>query len=389
MENGQVLSLKNYSVESHGPTCAIGDCLEVGDVAAEVVGFDQQRVFSRLLGNPYGIAPGTTVRATGKPLSVAVGPELKGQILDGLGRPLDGSLPGGEQRPLHLAAASFLQRRRVDRLLATGVRAIDGLLALGAGQSLALACEPGAGKTGVLSALARNSSAHSVVLASIGEQPHRLRDFLARDLGTDGLARSTVVAATAESSPGERVKAAFTALTVAEHFRDQGQDVLLLLDAVPDWWAAHREMGLPETGLEQLLARAGVCEKGTITTILVTDLEPQNDLLGLTEGVCTLSGQIARSGRYPAVDLSRSASRLFTEVASRQHLQCAKWLRSLLMHYQENELLIESGAYKPGFNQRVDEAIERFQDCQAFLRQDLFEAAEFQTTLEKLVQLRG
>ena len=390
MEDGTVLSLQNQLVESRGPLCAIAEQLEVGGVVAEVVGFGKKRVISRLLGDPHGIRPGTPVKATGKPLSVAVGPALKGRVLDGLGRPLDGApFDSVEERPLHVAAAPFLQRGRIDRVLATGLRVVDSLLTLGAGQSFALQSDTGVGKTTLLGLLTRNTRAHSVVLANIGERQPSIRDILERDLLPEGLARSVVVAASADASPGERVKAAYTAMAVAEYLRDQGQDVLLMVDSVPRWWAAHREMGLPENGLEQLLARAGVRAKGTITILLVTDLAPENDLRGLTEGHCVLCRRIAHTGRYPAIDVSQSVSRRFTEITTRQHQQSAGWLRSLLVNYQEHEALIESGAYQSGINRRVDEAIARMPDCRAFLMQGVFEPAEFQDTLERLDRLKA
>lgn len=326
--------------------------------------------------------------ATGKPLGVAVGLELRGRLLDGLGRPLEGQgLEGLDEYPLHGSPPPFAARRRVERALPTGLRAVDGLLTLGAGQSMALQSDAGVGKATTLGIMARNSAAHTVVIASIGERSTELRDFLERDLD-EGRGRCVAVAATEDSSPGERVKAPYTAMAIAEFLRDCGQDVLLLIDNVPRWWAARRELGLTGGGLENLLARTGVWGKGTITTVLVTNLQPENDLRALTEGHVTLTKRVAHSGRYPAIDVTQSVSRRFTEITTRQHQEAAGWLRSLLVCHQENELLIEGGAYKAGFNPRVDTAIERHSDCRAFLMQNVFERADFEDTLGRLCRLK-
>ena len=389
-EVGRVLAFHQHTVELSALKCRIGERLTVGGVPAEVVGFDRERVVATLLGPPQGIGPETEAVASGRQLGVSVGPGLLGRVLDGLGRPLDGleALPDQFEYPLHRPAPPLVERQPVERVLASGVRAVDALLTLGAGQSLSFQAERGTGKRTTLSMFARQSAAHSVVFASVGEPASELQDFLARDLGLEGLERSVVVAATGDASVAERLKAPYTALAIAEYLRDQGQDVLFILDSVPCWRSACREMSWPGGALHNLLARSGARKNGTITSLLVTDACPENNLLSLTEGHICLSKKIAHSGRYPAIDVAQSVSRRFTQVASRQHQEGAKWLRSVLVCHQENELLIQSGAYKPGFNAAVDRALALHPECQLFLKQDVYGAADFEETLQRLAQLK-
>ena len=383
--DGRVVAVRGSLFETVGPPSRVGDLLYVGGVPAEVVGFDGERVFSTALGEPRGIGPDSPVQATGQPLLVPVGAGLRGRVVDGLGAPLDGLGPIQAQAfyPLHRAAPDFSHRPRVERPLAVGLRVVDSLLTLGAGQRMALLTEPGVGTRTTLAMMARYCAAQTVVLCLLGGTATDLRDFLERDLDT-GLSRCVVVAANLDSSAAARVKSFYTATAIAEYFRDQGEDVLLVVDSVTRWLARAQQ-----ADLGCLLARAGTAALGSISALYVADLAAQEPLRGQLEGQLVLTRRVAHKGHYPAVDVLQSVSRRFTEITSRQHQAGAAWLRSLLACYQENEILIENGAYKPGFHARVDWLLAHYDKCRSFLSQDVFEKADFESTMHRLLELKS
>ncbi len=369
-------------------------------VVAEAVGFRDRHVLLMPLGELGGISAGSDVVSLGKPLQVALSPALLGRVLDGLGRPLDGKgrIPNAVSAQITGVPPSALTRRRVDTPLSLGVRAIDGLLSCGRGQRVGIFAGSGVGKSTVLGMIARNTEADVNVIALVGERGKEVRDFVERDLGEAGLRRSVVIVATSDQPALVRIKAAFVATRIAEYFRDDGLDVMLMMDSVTRFAMAQREIGLaigePTTTrgytpsvfalLPKLLERAGTSERGTITglyTVLVDgdDMnEPVADAVrSILDGHIVLSRKLAAANHYPAIDVLASVSRVMTDVVSREHVTCASAVRDLMATYREAEDLINIGAYVAGSNPRVDLALARYEEIRAFLRQGINERSTF------------
>lgn len=413
---GRVEKIVGLVIESWGPPAPVGElCLlrdpEDGKVGeAEVVGFRDGKALLMPLGEPYGLRPGCEVISTGGPLKVPVGDGLLGRVLDGLGNPVDGRGPlkATARREVYGVPPNPLYRRRITEPLPTGVRAIDGLLTLGKGQRMGIFAGSGVGKSVLLGMIARNTSADVNVVALVGERGREVREFLERDLGEEGLRRSVVVVATSDRPPLERIKAALVAISVAEHFRDQGKDVMFLMDSLTRVAMAQREVGLsvgePPTSrgytpsvftfMAKFLERAGSSSEGSITglyTVLVEgdDLdEPISDAArSFLDGHIVLSRKLASMGHYPAVDPLSSVSRVMVDVVSPEHLRAARRALGILATYREAEDLIQLGAYKHGSNPRVDEAIERIEDVQGYLRQDMYEKAAFEDSVQRLLNM--
>jgi len=358
------------------------------------------------------VAVGARVTATGRPTHVPTGPALLGRILDGLGRPMDGR---GELTGVRFTSASSepphpLDREPIVTPLPSGVRAIDGLLTLGRGQRVGIFAGSGVGKSTLLGMLARGTAADITVIALIGERGREVRDFIEHDLGLDALRHSVVVASTGDTPAAMRLRAASTATAIAESFRDQGLDVLLLFDSLTRVAMAQREIGLhagepPTTRgyppsvfsvLPHLMERAGPAARGSITaiyTVLVDgdDMdEPIADLARATlDGHIVLKRALASAGHYPPIDILSSVSRLMSRVASERHNAAAGRLRSLLAAHDEAKDLISIGAYVRGADPLVDEAIDRMADINAFLRQAPHEVTSFDDAIHRLVATAG
>lgn len=377
----------------------------------EVIGFDGPQSIVMLLGAPHGIAPGTRVFGEQSAQTVQVSCSLLGRIINGLGHPIDGKDRPMDSvaRPLIPALTSALQRRHICEPLLTGVRAIDGMVTLGKGQRIGIFSGPGVGKSTLLSVIARNTSADVNVIALVGERGREVREFIENALGEDGLARSVLVVATSDESPLMRVRAAMVACTVAEHFRDLGKDVLLIMDSITRFAQAQRQIGLtvgeqPATKgytpsvfsqLPVLLERAGAVEgAGTITglySVLVEgdDLtEPISDAArGTLDGHIILSRKIAARGHYPAIHLLDSISRVADDVCDEPHIAARKEILKLIAAYEDAEELINIGAYAKGSNPVCDVAIELKSAIDGFLQQPTAEKAEYPNTCRRLIEL--
>ena len=414
--NGRVVQVVGLVIESQGPDVQIGDLCEVRFrnrdtiLKAEVVGFKTDRVLLMPLGELSDIGPGCDVLSMGRPLGVNVSNALLGRVLDGLGNPLDslGPIPAVEYYPLTSAPPHPLRRQMVDKPLSVGVKVIDGLLTLGQGQRVGIFAGSGVGKSVLLGMMARNTEADINVIALVGERGREVKEFLERDLGPKGIARSVVVVATSDQPPLVRLKAAQTATAIAEYFRDLGKNVLLMMDSVTRVAMAQRDVGLaigepPATRgdtpsvfamLPRLLERSGAGEEGSITaiyTVLVEgdDMnEPVADTVrGILDGHFVLSRQLAAKYHYPSVDVSRSVSRVMPSVVTQEHYDAAGRVRELLAIYEEAQDLINIGAYKPGSNPKVDWALKHIEAVDSFLKQGMNEAFSYDDTVAQLLQL--
>lgn len=412
---GKVAQVIGLVVESFGPPASLGELAQIDCgggrmVPAEVVGFREDRLLLMPLGNMEGIKPGSPVVATGRQLYVNVGPELLGRVVDGLGNPIDGKGPiiNASRAPLEAPPPNPLTRQRITSPLPMGVRAMDGLLTCGQGQRLGIFAGSGVGKSTLLGMIAREAKADLNVIALIGERGREVREFLERDLGEEGLARSVVVVATSDQPALQRLKGAFVATAIAEHFRDQGANVILMMDSVTRFAMAQREVGLaigepPATKgytpsvfamLPKLLERAGTAEQGAITalyTVLVEGddtNEPISDTVrGILDGHIILSRDLAAQNHYPAIDILGSVSRVMTEIVPPEHLKAAGGLREMLAVFREARDLINIGAYQPGSNPQIDRAIALVPKINAFLKQAVNEPVGYEEAIASLQAL--
>lgn len=412
---GRISSVVGLVVEVEGVDAAVGDVVLLGTttgldgVPAEVVGVEQGRARCMPLGPLTGLRSGDRVAGGGDGLRVQVGVDLLGRVLDGLGRPTDGGPPLiGANVPVENDPPNALARQRVHQPLSLGVRALDCLVPAGRGQRLGIFAGSGVGKSSLLSMIARGTSASVSVLALVGERGREVREFLENDLGAEGLARSVVVVATSDAPPVVRLRAAFVATRVAEWFRDQGQDVLLMMDSLTRVAMAQREIGLsngeppttrgypPSTFalLPRLLERAGPAERGTITgiyTVLVEGddhNEPIADAArSILDGHVTLDRRLATSGHFPSVDVLESVSRVVGSVTTPEQRAQASVLRRVLAAHRDARELIEVGAYAPGSNPDVDAAVALWPAVDAFLRQPLEETLDAAQSWEQLAAL--
>lgn len=411
--NGKVSQVVGVIVESRGPAAHLGEVCEIevgrsqAPVPAEAVGFRENTVLLMPFADMAGIAPGNNVVATGESLRVKVGPELLGRVLDGLGRPIDGLGPL-ETRETRVVAGSPpapLDRKRITEPLSFGVRAIDAALTCGKGQRIGIFAGSGVGKSTLLGMIARNTEADVNVISLVGERGREVRDFIEKDLGPEGLARSVVIVATSDQVAVARLRAAMVATTIAEYFRDDGSDVMLMMDSVTRVAWAQREIGLavgepPTTRgytpsvfamLPRLLERSGTAEKGSITglyTVLVDgdDMnEPVADAVrSILDGHIVLSRDLAHANHYPAIDVLASVSRLMPDVTTREHYQSAGSLRNILATYRSAEDLINIGAYVDGSNAKIDYAKAHIDKVNSFLKQRVEEKSSFSDTIESL-----
>ncbi len=410
--NGRIEKVIGLTIESRGPATRIGDVCLIRDqtgvpIISEVVGFRNDLVLLMPLGPVEGLAPGSEVEATSDSLTVRVGADLLGRVVDGLGRPMDGLGPISGEEWIHIQndPPSPLSRPRIDEPLATGVRVIDGLLTLGLGQRVGLFAGSGVGKSTLLGMVARNSEADINVIALIGERGREVREFIERDLGAEGLRRSVVIVATSDQPPLVRVKGAFVATAIAEYYRDQGKRVALMMDSVTRFAMASREIGLaigePPTSrgytpsvfamLPKLLERAGRSEKGSITgiyTVLVEGDDMQDPISdavrGILDGHIVLQRDLANRGHFPSIDSLQSISRLMNDVVTPEHREAAKIARALLSAKKDVEDLIRIGAYRSGSDYLADAAIDRESRLLSFLRQEVNEISTFGATVQNL-----
>ncbi|MCK9247723.1 MAG: FliI/YscN family ATPase [Solirubrobacteraceae bacterium] len=397
--NGLVADVIGLVVEATGLKAEVGELCHVhperrrgggGAVPAEVVGFRAGRTLLMPLGELTGIAPGTTVTATGHPFRVAVGDALLGRVLDGLGAPLDGmGAPPGGLRSTQAAPPDPLSRPRITEQVGLGVRALDALVPCGRGQRLGIFAGSGVGKSSLMGMIARSTTADVNVIALVGERGREVREFVERDLG-DALERSVVVCATSDQPALVRLRAAYTATAIAEHFRDEGKDVVLMMDSVTRFAMAQREVGLaigepPATRgytpsvfaeLPRLLERTGTAPSGSITglyTVLVDgdDMnEPVADAVrSILDGHVVLSRDLAHRNHYPAIDVLQSVSRLTGEISTAEERSAAARVRGLMADYRAREDLVAIGAYQAGSDPRTDAAIAMRDPIEAFLRQ--------------------
>ncbi|PIU65329.1 MAG: flagellar protein export ATPase FliI [Armatimonadetes bacterium CG07_land_8_20_14_0_80_40_9] len=415
---GYVAQVIGLVIESEGPPVGVGELCYIyrggsnPPLPVEVVGFRDNKTLLMPLGEMSGVGPGNEVIAESRPLSVKVGDELLGRVVDGLGEPIDGKgrVITSQEKPVYNLPPQPLQRRRIKETLALGVKSIDGLLTCGKGQRLGIFSGSGVGKSLLLGMIARNTSADINVIALVGERGREVKDFIERDLGEEGLSRSVVVVATSDQPALVRLKAAYIAHTLAEHFRDQGKDVILMLDSVTRLCFAQREVGLaigepPATKgytpsvyamLPRLLERSGTSERGSITglyTVLVEadDMtEPVADQVrSILDGHIVLSRELARQNHYPAVDVLDSISRVMIDIVSKEQMEAANKLRDTLATYKEAEDLINIGAYVKGSNPKIDYARSMLDKINNFLCQDVRERADYQETTKKLVEMFG
>ncbi|MBO5094267.1 MAG: flagellar protein export ATPase FliI [Lachnospiraceae bacterium] len=415
---GKVLNVVGLTIESAGPDAKLADICyihpdadEGPGIMAEVVGFKDGRTLLMPYENTDGIGIGNLVENTGESLRVAVGSFLLGRTLDGLGRPTDTTvqIPVGTPRyPVEAQPPDPMSRAIIDTPLPLGVKAVDGLITVGRGQRIGIFAGSGVGKSTLMGMFARNTKAEINVIALIGERGREVREFIERDLGEEGMRRSVVVVATSDKPALERNKAAKTATAIAEYFRDQGKDVLLMMDSLTRFCMAQREIGLatgepPVTRgyppsvyseLPKLLERAGRAARGSITglyTVLVDGddfNEPITDTArSILDGHIMLNRKLAHKNHYPAVDVLQSISRCMGQVADKEHKKAAGKLKNVLATYNEAEDLINIGAYKKGSNPNIDYAIEKIDATNAFLMQDVDSRFTFEETVQALQAL--
>jgi flagellum-specific ATP synthase len=416
--NGKVTQIIGLTIESQGPDVRIGDICAIypsrsqTPIQAEVVGFRENKVLLMPLGEVGSIGPGCDVVASGKPLMARAGRELLGRIIDGLGQPLDGKpLPLGlEEVPTNKQPLNPLSRPRIHAPLSVGVRTIDGLLTMGKGQRMGIFAGSGVGKSTLLGMISRNTTADVNVIALIGERGREVLDFVEQNLGEEGLKKSVVLVATSDQPALIRIKGALMATSLAEYFRDQGLNVLLVMDSVTRFAMAQREIGLaigepPTTRgytpsvfamLPRLLERAGTGPGGSITAIytVLVDGDDMNEPIadavrGILDGHIILNRAIGAKGIFPSIDVLNSASRVMTEITSPEHLIAAQNFKRLLSAYNEAEDLVNIGAYKKGSNRDIDTALRYKPQIDEFLRQGIYEPSHLEESQSFLISQFG
>ncbi len=412
---GKVSRADGLTVESDGPPVSVGEVCEVisashrEPIEVEVIGFRDKSVLSMPIYATDGIRLGDKIISRGDKATLGVGPSLLGRVIDGNGRPLDGkgNLEWVDRYPLQRFGQNPLQRRDIDRPLGTGVRAIDGLLTVGRGQRIGIFGGSGVGKSTLLGMMARNTDADVSVIALVGERSREVNDFIQNDLGEEGLQRSVVVVSTSDNPPLMRIRAALVATAAAEFFKDQGNDVLLVMDSVTRVAMAQREVGLaagePPSSkgytpsvfslLPRIFERAGHFEQGSITgfyTVLVEgdDMnEPIADAVrGLLDGHIVLSRELAWRHHFPAINVLQSISRLMPKLGTRDQLNAAALIRDLLSTYQQSEDLINIGAYTKGSNPKIDRAIRLYEPINSYLKQSVDEKVTRESAIQALVE---
>ena len=415
---GRVTRAVGLIIEAQGPAVSVGDLCYLAstenkarETMLEVIGFRDNHVLLMPLGQMPPVRVGDTVVAAGVSSEIAVGEQLLGRTIDALGRPLDGfgEIKADEFYSLNRTTTNPLARANIDVAMETGVRVIDGMLTIGAGQRIGIFGGSGVGKSTLLGMMAKRSEADINVIALIGERGREVREFIENELGEEGMKRSVLVVSTSDDSALVRIRAALAATAIAEYFKDQGANVLLIMDSVTRFCMAQREIGLaagePPSSkgytpsvfaiLPRLLERAGKFSSGGSITGFYTVLvegddmnEPIADAVrSILDGHIVLSRQLAARNHYPCVDVLHSASRLFSTVADKEHQTRAGQVRELLAAYEKAEDLINIGAYQTGSNRTIDQAIAHHDEIVGFLKQDRDEEAFFKDSIEKLLSI--
>ena len=410
---GKVVKIVGLTIESVGPNAKLNDlCRIIIDknrdvsIMAEVVGFRDKRLLLMPYESVEGLGVGCIVENTGHPLSVYVGDEMLGHTLDGMGRPTDiEELALKEEYPVDAAPPDPMARVIIDEVLPLGVKAVDGLITVGKGQRIGIFAGSGVGKSTLLGMFARNTRADINVIALIGERGREVREFIERDMGEEGMRRSVVIVATSDRPALLRRNAAKTATAIAEYFRDQGKDVLLMMDSLTRFSMAQREIGLASgeppvtrgsppsvySEMPKLLERAGNSDKGSITglyTVLVDGddfNEPITDTArSILDGHIMLDRKLAHKNHYPAIDVLQSISRVMSSIVDKGHKEASGKLKNVLATYQEAEDLINIGAYKSGSNKNIDYAIEKIDQVNEFLLQETHDKFSFEEILDMM-----
>jgi type III secretion protein N (ATPase) len=414
--SGRVREVTGLVVRACIPEARVGDVVEIerreGTLRAEVVGFAGEEVVLMPLGDVAGVGPDSSVQSMGEPMTIRAGEGLLGRVLDGLGRPIDGGPalegPGFEDWRINRPPPDPLARQRIEDALPIGIRAIDGLLTVGRGQRVGLFAGSGVGKSTLMGQIARFCEADVNVICLIGERGREVREFLEEVLGEEGQKRSVVVCATSDRPSLIRLKSAFVATAIAEWFRDQGLDVMLMMDSVTRFARAQREVGLAAgepparqgyppsvfSMLPKLLERTGCGATGSITalyTVLVAggDMEEPiaDEVRGILDGHILLSRELASRNHWPAIDVLPSLSRVMNSVVDTEHSEAAGTMREMLANYESKRDLISLGAYEYGSDPDVDLAIDMIDDIEAVLQQGLSERSEFEETRQRLIDL--
>ncbi|MBD3182256.1 FliI/YscN family ATPase [Candidatus Poribacteria bacterium] len=419
---GKVTQVLGLVVEGVGmPTCVGNLCSIIPhngrneEIRAEVVGFVDDKFLLMPLGETHGIRPSDRIIFSNEPFSVKVGEEMLGRTVDALGNPIDGlgpifSVPD-HARSCHVYnnPPEPFSRKRISEPLATGIRAIDGLITCGKGQRMGIFAGSGVGKSVLLGMIAQNTTADVNVIALIGERGREVRDFIEKDLGEEGLKHSVIIVATSDQPPLLRAIGPSVAMTIAEYFRDQGKDVLFMMDSVTRYAMAEREIGLaigepPTTKgytpsvfakLPKLLERAGsTSEKGTITALytVLVEADDMNDPIAdgvrsILDGHIVLSRELAIRNHYPAIEINESVSRLMVDVTESDHRKAAARLKETMAIYNDAKDMIDIGAYVPGSSSKIDYAIEQIDAINEYLRQPIEEQAVFDDTISRLMSL--
>ncbi|MBE5940493.1 MAG: flagellar protein export ATPase FliI [Lachnospiraceae bacterium] len=413
---GKVSKIVGLTIESYGPDANLNDVCKIISkddpnrvIYAEVVGFRDKSILLMPFESVDGVGPGSMVENTGKPLMVNVGDGILGKVVDGLGRPVNGEeLDNVIEQLVEAPPPDPMTREIISKPLPLGVKAVDGLLTVGKGQRIGIFAGSGVGKSTLLGMFARNTKADINVIALIGERGREVREFIERDLGEEGMRRSVVVVATSDKPALIRNKAAKTATAIAEYFREQGKDVLLMMDSLTRFSMAQREIGLASgeppvtrgyppsvySEMPKLLERAGMSDRGSITglyTVLVDGddfNEPITDTArSILDGHIMLSRKLAHKNHYPAIDVLQSISRVMSQVATKEHKLLAGKLKNVMATYNEAEDLINIGAYKSGSNKNIDYAIEKIDAVNGFLHQATDEKFEFEQELKLLEEI--
>ncbi|MCQ2535392.1 MAG: flagellar protein export ATPase FliI [Lachnospiraceae bacterium] len=415
---GRIEKVVGLNMESTGPDAKVGDVVVIetdpvtkASVLAEVVGFRDKRLLLTPVEDSSGIGIGCVVKNTNKPLSVPVGPEILGHTLDGIGRPTDvKEIACSDEYPMDAMPPDPMDREIIHEVLPLGVKAVDGLITVGKGQRIGIFAGSGVGKSTLMGMFARNTKADINVIALIGERGREVREFIEHDLGPEGMARSVVVVATSDKPALMRKYAAKTATAIAEYFRDQGKDVLLMMDSLTRFSMAQREIGLASgeppvtrgyppsvySEMPKLLERAGNSDIGSITalyTVLVDGddfNEPITDTArSILDGHIVLSRALAQKNHYPAIDVLASISRCMSAVAAPEHKKLSGQLKNVLATYTEAEDLINIGAYKRGSNADIDYAIDKISEVNTFLLQETHSKFTFEDEVEMLGAIFG